>query len=783
MKQALIDYAKAYAQLGWSVIPIQNNGKRSKVKWEKFQRERATENQIDRWWKKWPNANVGIITGSVSDIIVVDIDSKTGRENYIQAFGELHNTISQTSGKPGAIHLVFKHPQDKEYANMAGIYKDVDVRADGGYIVAAPSIHANGTKYKWNIDPTEMGLDDLMDLPDDVKSKLTAGSNNGETVSKNPEGWVQEALMGVPEGKRNDTCAKLAGYYIRVFDGDLSQVKTILLGWNDKNEPPLDWKEIIRTIKSVANREKNNKRDLPKINAKNKDLPTLAKQAWDALTAANNPPKIFTHSAGLVRLRRDEENGLFQEVLSQDGLRHLLARVANWYSGKNSAFPPMDIVRDMLADPDPPPPYLLQIVKHPLFASDKTFHFADGYLEATKCYYDRDPAISVPDVPQKPTFSDIKRALELIYELVNDFPFTTDSERAHVIALFILPFVRNLIPGPTPNHLFEAPGPGHGKSLLVESILYPALGYFIIPMNEGQDEDEWRKRLTAALLDGPSFIFIDDFKRRLDSSALASAITSATWSDRILSKSKIVRLPIRCGWITSGNNPTLSSEIARRSIRIRLDAKMDKPWTRQPESFLHPDIKKWVKEYRGKLIWSALTMSKAWIAENCPEPEGINILGTFEDWRKVIGGILQVVGVPGFLGNFDDFYEESDAEGAVLRTFINEWFERYGKMEVGVSELNDLIINRDIPLELGKSSTQQGQKTKLGKFLAKLRDRQVGNYRVVRGKTRKRAQLWKLYPVHIVEVNLENKLIKDHHQVHPGNSKPDKAIKDVGEYR
>jgi len=253
--KTLAGYALAYAKLGWSVIPIQTKGKRSKVKWEKFQKERPTEDQIKGWWKKWPKANIGIITGSISDIIVMDIDSQKGREEYIAAFSELHNTISQTSGKPGAIHLLFKHPQDKEYANMAGIYKDVDVRADGGYIVAAPSIHENGTQYKWNIDPTEMGLDDLMDLPGDVKSKLTTNNSDGEAVSKNPEGWVQEALMGVPEGKRNDTCAKLAGYFLRAFHGDIEQTKIVLETWNERNEPPLDWKRVVRTIKSVADRE------------------------------------------------------------------------------------------------------------------------------------------------------------------------------------------------------------------------------------------------------------------------------------------------------------------------------------------------------------------------------------------------------------------------------------------------------------------------------------------------------------------------------------------------
>jgi len=252
--KTLNEYALAYAELGWSVFPIIPKEKKPKIKWEKYQKERATEEQINSWWKKWPDANIGIITGKISDIIVMDIDSQKGRENYIVAFDELHSTISQKTGKPEALQLFFKHPKDRDYPNMAGMFTDVDVRADGGYVVAAPSIHPNGVQYQWNIDPTEMDLDDLLDLPDDIKKRFDSFQTD-EGKNKNPEGWVQEALMGVKKGKRNDTCAKLVGFYLRAFDGDTKQIEIILETWNDRNEPPLDWKKIARTIKSVADRE------------------------------------------------------------------------------------------------------------------------------------------------------------------------------------------------------------------------------------------------------------------------------------------------------------------------------------------------------------------------------------------------------------------------------------------------------------------------------------------------------------------------------------------------
>ena len=117
----------------------------------------------------------------------------------------------------------------------------------------------------------------------------------------------------------------------------------------------------------------------------------------------------------------------------------------------------------------------------------------------------------------------------------------------------------------------------------------------------------------------------------------------------------------------------MSTEIARRAIRIRLDSKVDRPWLRDDKSFKHPQLIDWATEHRGQLVWAALTMVKAWIAEECPEPENIKPLGMFEAWTRVIGGILQVAGIEGFLGNLDEFYDESDAEGEALRAFIDLW--------------------------------------------------------------------------------------------------------------
>jgi putative DNA primase/helicase len=163
------------------------------------------------------------------------------------------------------------------------------------------------------------------------------------------------------------------------------------------------------------------------------------------------------------------------------------------------------------------------------------------------------------------------------------------ASKAHALAAMLLPFVRDLIVGPTPLHLLEAPTPGTGKGLLADVICIPATGRGATVMAEGQNDEEWRKRITASLIKGPVFILLDNLRRRLTSGSLAAALTSVTWEDRRLGVSEIITAPNRAVWLATGNNVALSDEIARRTVLIRLDAKIDMPWKRTV--FRHSDLK------------------------------------------------------------------------------------------------------------------------------------------------------------------------------------------------
>ena len=107
---------------------------------------------IDRWWTQWPESNVGIVTGETSGFFVLDIDGEEGEqslESLLADGREFPPTLSAATGGGGR-HILFRHPggvKIKNSTSKLGI--GIDIRGDGGYIVAPPSIHASGNFYQW----------------------------------------------------------------------------------------------------------------------------------------------------------------------------------------------------------------------------------------------------------------------------------------------------------------------------------------------------------------------------------------------------------------------------------------------------------------------------------------------------------------------------------------------------------------------------------------------------------------------------------------------------------
>jgi putative DNA primase/helicase len=462
----------------------------------------------------------------------------------------------------------------------------------------------------------------------------------------------------------------------------------------------------------------------PQLRADNGDLAGAVSQAWRILLAANNPPWLFRAAGCPTWVVRDDDGLPMAKPLTEDRLRPVLAQLVDWRKiNRNGelvpAHPPLAVIKSILATPDPALPVLSGIVTTPVFGRDGELITEPGYHAAARLLYDPPKDFVLPPIAAQPTPADITAARSLLLDdLLGEFPFTGEAERAHALALLLVGFVRTMIDGPTPLHLVEKPTQGTGATLMVDAISVIVTGCRASVMVEGSDDEEWRKRLTAKLRQIPSVVLIDNLRRPLDSSALAAALTAPFWEDRILGVSETTRLPIRCIWIATGNNAEFSGEMARRLVRIRLDARVDQPWRRN--GFRHPDLIGWVHANRADLVAACLFLCRGWIAAGMPR--GAKQIGSFEAWAAVMGGLLEAIGVPGFLGNIDEMLEASDGEGAVWRVFVGQWWDRFGTAEIGTSGLYELAINCEPPLPLGMGG-DRSQRTRLGKALVHMRDR------------------------------------------------------------
>ena len=206
-----LDAALAYAGRGWHVLPVKA---RDKIPGSPHGKDDATTDpaRIRAWFFKTPATNVGIATGKVSGIVVLDVDAvKSGLETLARLeseHGRLPNTLTAITGGGGR-HFFFAHP-GRKVGNRAGIAPGLDVRGDGGYVVAAPSVHKSGKTYSW-VDPNAP----IAELPDWLLT-LMVGENR-EAKSKEPASplgygpYIERAISGeldklarAVEGSRND---------------------------------------------------------------------------------------------------------------------------------------------------------------------------------------------------------------------------------------------------------------------------------------------------------------------------------------------------------------------------------------------------------------------------------------------------------------------------------------------------------------------------------------------------------------------------------------------------
>ena len=262
MKQSL-SYEAALdlvGKQGFSVIPLRRD-KKPLLVWQEFQTRLPSDEELEEWFlRRWPDANLGIVTGALSGLVVVDADGEAGL-----AWMKRHLPVTGVYVRTGrGWHGYFRHPGGT-VRNRGRIAPEVDIRADGGYVVAPPSLHACGTAYAWLFTPGLGGWDDLEPYRlkeggvslagiarSGAESRVSGGGLSSPVGPPFDLSGVDTLLNAEPveQGQRNVTLARLAGrWFAQGMDAETCLLAA--LGWNSTLPQPLDSKEVRRTVESI----------------------------------------------------------------------------------------------------------------------------------------------------------------------------------------------------------------------------------------------------------------------------------------------------------------------------------------------------------------------------------------------------------------------------------------------------------------------------------------------------------------------------------------------------
>jgi len=451
-------------------------------------------------------------------------------------------------------------------------------------------------------------------------------------------------------------------------------------------------------------------------------------QTWDAIITTNNHhhPTIFQKAGAMVRIVKTGDNRRIIQPIDYQNLHNAITyrvnyvrrlnrkEVMKWIDEHPMAEPnpqtaaeairinlrsPKDLVSDVLNRHNfEGLPELIGIVTCPIMdLQTGNINFQSHYDPVAQMYFGRIPSLQIPAIPQNPTPEDVQHAVGLLKETIIDFPFVNEVDRVNALACIITAVIRPSINGNVPIYIIDKPAPGTGAGLLCDTISLIVTGELARAMTLSKTGDEeWKKVITSVLRSGNLLSIIDNIEDKVSLPSLASLVTCGLYSDRILATNMMFTSPHRNVWILNGNNVQIGGDLGRRSYMSRMDANLKQPWLRN--GFTHDQIP-WVTENRGRILSAVYTIVRSWVRSgSIPASDAIPPMGSFEQWRSIIGGIMQHIACPQFNSNSEEMMETTDADTPQWDLFINTLFykmvmwDKQGKSwktkKVNESEIN-----------------------------------------------------------------------------------------------
>jgi len=441
---------------------------------------------IRGWWDQWPNANVGIATGECSGMDALDVDGDIGAATVARLCGE-HGELpagpKARTGSGGA-HYLFKHATGLSVGrDVLGKVSRVDLRGDGGYIVAAPSLHASGGIYLWETDPGSCAIPEWPEwLLEIVRRK------GNETIPATPEIATettdstssppippavmaeetlpnQEALVELAEALKRLPSVTEAWTWLGAVAASQNRLRTVrelvteegrldfdtgAAGSRKHRRPKSVDGAVAQEIQSAVrrlNRPDDGFGDDPRPRIEiGSEITEMADGLREALT--NDPNvRVFRRAGALVEVA-DGDTGLEIVPASPARLDEIAATVASWwksdsYGQLSPSLPSRRVVQAVFAHPTKRIPLLKAISYTPTLRLDGSILDTPGFDAASGIYYC--PNAVFPAIPLNPTREEACAAREIIFDPVQDYPFVEGCDRSALFALIFTCLARHAL--------------------------------------------------------------------------------------------------------------------------------------------------------------------------------------------------------------------------------------------------------------------------------------------------------------------------------------------------
>lgn len=328
---SLLQYAQKYRELGFSVVPCSpptkdeqgKDTKKPRINWAEYQEKQATESKINEWFKRWPDSRIGLVTGEISNLFVIDLDTEQAKIKIDEEFIPDSLILPVAQSPSGGYHYYFQYEKGlSNKTNIDGL--GLDTRGEGGFIMAPPSPGLAGSQYKW-VEGLEIWQVETPPLPKKLKKYIDSFSLYSGVPGPTPE----SGKLSFSQPGRDTTLFHLANHLVKGGMPE-SNIREYLRFFGNHCNPPFPVREIEGKIQSALKRAYNKERSIAQ---EVREFIDVTEGNISVTEVSQNVTKCNKHSRSVrMELGRLVKNGVLERIGSKVGVYR---KISSSFTKKN----------------------------------------------------------------------------------------------------------------------------------------------------------------------------------------------------------------------------------------------------------------------------------------------------------------------------------------------------------------------------------------------------------------------------------------------------------------